>query len=385
MKHSRIFLCLLLACLFAMPAKAQADTKETEIIEAILAQLSPYERVCQLFIVKPESIISAKHVTQAGTATRNAMGKYPVGGFIYFSSNVTGEKQITAMIDTMQEISRENTGVGLFIGVDEEGGTITRVSKKLPMTKFDTMAEIGARGDAQEAYALGSTLAGELTPLGFNIDFAPVADVLILQKNTEIGDRSFGRDAQRVAEMVAAETRGLTEGGILACLKHFPGMGSAVSNSHLGMSTSSRTLGELRETEFLPFAAGIDAGTRMVMVSHVTYTAVDPDSPASLSKTFVTELLRGELGFDGLIITDALRMQAIADHYASGVAAVCAVEAGADLLLMPADAPAAMEGLYEAVQNGQISQERIDESVRRILACKLEMGLIDTDTEGESE
>lgn len=385
MKSIILALCLALALLLCAPAQAQTDTKDTQAIEQILESMSPYERVCQLFIVKPESIISAKHVTQAGPATRSAMAKYPVGGFIYFSSNVTSEKQITAMIDTVQAISQENVGAGLFIGVDEEGGTITRVAKKLPMTRFDTMAEIGARGDTQEAYQLGYILASELAPLGFNVDFAPVADVLIYEKNSEIGDRSFGRDANVVAQMVEAETRGLLEGGIAACLKHFPGMGSAVANSHLGTSTSSRTLEELRETEFLPFKAGIEAGARMVMVSHVTYTNIDPDSPASLSRTFVTELLREEFGFDGLIITDALRMQAISDHYASGRAAIAAVEAGVDLLLMPADAPAAIEGLYAAVQDGRIPQERIDESVRRILAYKQELGLLDIQTEGENE
>ena len=374
---------LLFTLFFCIPTRA--DTQVQSEIERILENMSPYERVCQLFVVKPESIISAKHVTQAGAATRRAMEAYPVGGFIYFSSNVTSREQITSMIETVQTISRENIGVGLLIGVDEEGGTITRVAKKLPMTKFDSMAEIGARGDVQEAYTLGDTLARELTPLGFNVDFAPVADVLILQKNAEIGDRSFGSDAQQVAEMVAAETRGLMDGGIAACLKHFPGMGSAAANSHLGASVSSRTLDELRETEFLPFRAGIEAGARMVMVSHVTYTNVDPDSPASLSHRFVTELLREELGFDGLIITDALRMQAISDHYASGQAAIRAIEAGVDVLLMPADAPAAIQGLYEAVQSGKISQERIDESVRRILNYKQELGLLGQAAEEESE
>lgn len=381
MKHLFTCLCLVLALLCAAPAQAQTDP---QTIETILENMSPYERVCQLFIVKPESIISAKHVTQAGAATRGAMEKYPVGGFIYFTSNIKREKQITAMIDTVQQISRENVGVGLFIGVDEEGGTITRAARSLKaMTRFEPLAQIGARGDAQEAYDLGFTLASELTPLGFNIDFAPVADVLIHQKNAEIGDRSFGRDAHIVAQMVDAETRGLLDGGIAACLKHFPGMGSATTNSHLGTSTSSRTLEELRETEFLPFKAGIEAGARMVMVSHVTYKAIDPDRPASLSRTFVTELLREELGFDGLIITDALRMQAISDHYTSAQAAIAAIEAGADVLLMPNDAPAAINGLLAAVEDGRIPQERIDESVRRILLYKQTLGLLSTQTEGE--
>lgn len=380
MKQMILSLCLVLALIVSMSAQAQTHADE---VERILAAMSPYERVCQLFIVKPESIISAKHVTQAGTATKNAMTKYPVGGFIYFTSNIKSEKQITAMIDTVQQISRENVGVGLFIGVDEEGGTITRAARSLDaMTRFDELAQIGARGDTQEAYQLGFTLASELTPLGFNVDFAPVADVLIHQKNLEIGSRSFGRDAQTVASMVSAETRGLLEGGIEACLKHFPGMGSATTNSHLGKSTSSRTLDELRETEFLPFRAGIEAGARMVMVSHVTYTNIDPDHPASLSPTFVTGLLRGELGFGGLIVTDALRMQAVSDHYTSAQAAIAALEAGADVLLMPNDAPAAMEGLFGAVQEGRISQARIDESVRRILTHKQSLGLLGDIREG---
>ena len=381
-----LVLCMTLGAASAqarMDADRLADG-QNEHVERALAAMTPYERVCQLFIVKPESIISARHVTQAGTATRRAMEKYPVGGFIYFSGNIQSEKQIRTMIDTVQEIGAQRHGVGLFIGVDEEGGTITRVAQKLKTTRFDTMREIGARADAPEAYEMGVTLARELTALGFNIDFAPVADVLIAPENSEIGDRSFGSDAQIAAKMVAAQTQGLLDGGIAACVKHFPGMGSARSNSHLGTAISTRTLDELREVEFLPFLSGIEAGARLVMVSHGTFTAVDPDVPASLSRKVVTELLRGELGFDGLIITDAMRMQAISDHYASGAAAVRAIEAGVDLLLMPADAPAAIEGLYRAVEEGRISQERIDESVRRILTYKQTLGLL-RDTEGEKE
>lgn len=366
-----------MAALLCLVLLTPIQAEEADIVEALLAQMTPYERVCQLFVVKPESIISAKHVTRAGEATRQAMKKYPVGGFVYFSGNITSEKQITQMIDTVQTYAKEAYGIGAFIGIDEEGGQIIRAAKKLPkMTRFDTMQDIGARGDTLEAYALGQTLAQELIPLGFTNNFAPVADVLVAKSNAEIGVRSFGRDAQNVAAMVAAEVKGMQEGGITACLKHFPGMGSTVSNSHLGTSVSERTLDELRKTELVPFRAGIEAGAPMVMVSHMTLLEVDKDFPCSLSRKIVTGLLREELGFDGLIITDALRMQAISDHYKSAEAAVLAIEAGVDLLLMPADARLAIEGVYAAVESGRLSQERIDESVRRILTQKVRQGLI---------
>ncbi len=240
--------------------------------------------------------------------------------------------------------------------------------KKAGVTPISPMGELKTEEEAQSA---GRTLGKELKELGFNVDFAPVADVLVNSKNTEIGDRSFGSDAEKVSKMVGAFVPAIEGEGVSAVLKHFPGHGSTSVNSHTGYSESKRTLSELRECEFKAFSAGIEAGADFVMVSHMTaVNAVKEKTPSSLSKEIITDMLKGELGFEGIVITDALDMGAVTDSYGSGEAAVMAVEAGADMLLMPQNLGEAYDALLAAVKSGRITKERIDESVRKILTQK---------------
>ena len=210
--------------------------------------------------------------------------------------------------------------------------------------------------------------------LNFNVDFAPVADVFSNPENTVIGDRAFGSDPELVSEMVSMTVKGLQSEGVLATLKHFPGHGDTAEDSHSGYASSYRSLEELERCDFLPFRAGIEVDAAFVMAGHISLPNVLNDqTPASLSYEIVTELLRKKMQFNGIIITDALNMGAISQHYSSGEAAVMAVDAGVDMLLMPADFYAAYEALLNAVQEGRISQERIDESVLRILQTKEKM------------
>lgn len=254
---------------------------------------------------------------------------------------------------------------------------MARVSKKLRLKNpVPAMSEVAADGDPQAAYEAGAKIGAYLSGYGFTLDFAPVADVRFDVKNAEITDRSFGRDAPAVADMTASFVRGLQDEGVLAVLKHFPGHGSASGNSHTGMAVSDRTADEWRACEWLPFRAGIDAGARIVMISHQVARQVDAGSPASLSRTVVTEMLRGELGFDGVVITDALRMQAVSDSYGSGEACVRALEAGCDMLLLPKNFTNGYNGVMEAVEEGRLTEERIDQSVLRILTLKAQRGLI---------
>lgn len=349
------------------------NSEEKEKAETVLEKMTLEEKLFQMLFVTPESITGTGQVIAAGAATEEALQKYPVGGIIYFSQNLQSRKQTAEMIENSQSFSK----IPLFIGVDEEGGRVARLGKnpEMGVTKFPSMREIGDAGDSEKAFEVGQTLGKELKALGFTVDFAPVADVIIASSNTEIGDRSFGMDADLVSEMVAQLTKGLQAENVSATLKHFPGHGSTVTDSHTGYSESRRTLEELRNTEFKPFAKGIEAGADFVMVSHMTPIHID-DVPASLSKTVITTLLREELGFDGIVITDAFNMGAITERYSPKQAITMAVQAGADMILMPTDVGRAHAALLEAVQNGEITEERIDESVLRILQIKENRGLL---------
>ena len=341
----------------------------------ILAEMTDEEKLYQLFFVTPEGLIPQyTKINEAGEATRKAIEARPVGGIIYMKQNLVNAAQTAKMLEGIQSFSK----LPLFLGVDEEGGTVARISS-LPAMGFEkipAMAEIGATGDSSLAYETGTYIAQMLSSLGFNLDFAPVADVLVNPDNEVIGSRSFGAEPELVAYMTENITRGLRDYGITATLKHFPGQGSTTDDTHDGRSVSERTLEELRETEFAPFASGIAAGADMVMLSHVSAVNVDASgAPASMSKEIIN-LLRVELGFKRVIITDALDMGAITDVYSSGEAAVMAISAGVDILLMPEKLEDAVAGLWEALETGRLTWERIDESVIRILAVKLERGII---------
>ena len=349
--------------------------EKTAFVSELMTSMSLDEKIYQLFFVKPETIIESDPVVSAGEETSNALAQYPVGGIIYFSENIQTREQTIEMIKNSQDYSK----IPLFIGVDEEGGTIARIGNNVQMgtTKLPSMEKIGSSGDSRKAYEIGETLAADIGELGFNVDFAPVADIIVNKKNTEIGDRSFGEDPELVSEMVIAEVKGLQENNVSAVLKHFPGHGSTVSNSHEVNSVSLRTLEELEKAEFVPFREGIEAGADFVLVSHMTLVnATKEKVPASLSGEVITGWLKGKLNYDGIVITDALRMKAISDDYSSAEAAVKTIKAGSDMILMPENVYEAYNGIADAVENGDITEERIDSSVKKILNLKFEKGLL---------
>ncbi len=350
-----------------------ADSVEEQALE-ILAGMTLWEQVCQLFIVTPEQLTGVSVATQAGETTKQALADYPVGGIVYFAANIQTRDQISTMISNSQSYSK----IALFIAVDEEGGTVARIGNNSAMgtTSFPSMKTIGNTGDTQNAYDVGYTIGSEISELGFNLDFAPVADVDSNPDNPVIGDRSFSSDATVASEMVAAAVQGFHDGGILCTLKHFPGHGDTSTDSHEGYTELLKTLAELQETEFVPFEGGISAGADFVMVGHISVPEVTGDDlPATLSATMIS-ILREDLGFDGIIITDSMRMEAITDRYSSAEAAVMAIQAGVDMILMPENLAEAVQGVYEAVQSGEITRERLQESVLRILETKIRSGII---------
>lgn len=350
------------------PAEIIEDTRARDMV----ATMTMEEKICQLMFVTPESITHTGAVTVAGDVTRRALEKYPVGGIVYFAQNLKSREQIISMIENTQSYSK----LPLFIGVDEEGGRVARIGSKpsLGTTKIKAMKNVAT---AEEAYMTGETLGKDLKGLLFNVDFAPVADVIVDVKNSEIGDRSFGEDPYRVGEMVKNVVDGMEKEGVSSVLKHFPGHGSTVANSHTGYSESTRTIEQLRSCELIPFKIGIETGSDFVMVSHMTLVNIEPERlPSSLSKTVITDLLKAEMGFGGIVITDALNMGAVTKKYGNGQVAVYAVKAGADMLLMPQNVEEAKNALLNAVNTGDITEERINESVEKILRIKIEKGLI---------
>lgn len=363
------------------PASAEVTDASAEPQDAaalameILSGMTLDARIYQLFIVTQDQLTGVTPVTVSREATQAAIGQYPVGGIVYFAKNLVSRAQCTAMINGIQSFSQ----LGLFIAVDEEGGSVARLGSNPAMgtTAFPAMKKIGSTKDPDRAYAVGYTLGTDLAALGFNLDFAPVADVDANPNNPVIGSRAFSSDPDTAAAMVSACVNGFGDSGVLCTLKHFPGHGDTSTDSHYGEAEITKTLADLYECELIPFQAGIEAGAPLVMVGHLTLPQViDAHVPASLSPEIVTGLLRDTLGFDGLIITDSLSMQAITDQYSPGEAAVKAIAAGVDILLMPESLPDAVSGIRAAIASGELTEERINASVLRILQVKIQYGII---------
>ena len=351
---------------------SSVEVEAGEILESMTLE----EKVCQLFMITPEALTGVGTVVQAGTSTKNAIDQYPVGGLIYFSQNLQDPGQTRMMLANTQQYAKERTGFPIFLSVDEEGGQVARVGSNpaFGVEKIGNMSDVGSRGDTQEAYEVGSTIGAYLSDLGFNMDAAPDTDVLTNPNNQVVKYRSFSSDPQLVTEMAASELRGLNEQGIIGMYKHFPGHGGTTDDSHEGYAYVDDTLEELKSGAFVPFQDGIDNGIQVIMVSHISCPNVTGDNtPATLSKMMITDILRNDMGFDGMVITDAMNMGAITARYSSSQAAVAALNAGVDMLLMPEDFQSAYQGVLDAVKDGTVSEERIDESVRRILELKLEM------------
>ncbi len=353
------------------------DTMDTAAKARLLTdELTLTEKICQMLFVTQEVLTGYSVVTKSGSATQAAIEEYPVGGIVYFGQNLISVEQTTEMITNIQNYSRATTGIGLFIGVDEEGGSVARLANNLGTAAFEDMSVYGAEGDISKAYEIGTTLAQEMKAIGFNVDFAPVADVLTNDENQVVQTRSFGSDPELVAELVAQEVAGFTDSGVLCATKHFPGHGSTGGDTHDGFAASDRTLEELEACDLIPFVSAIEAGTPMIMVGHMTMTEIDSENPASLSESIITGILREQLGYEGIVITDAMNMGAITEVYTAGEAAVKAIAAGCDMLLCVSDIAEVIEAVTQAIEEGILTEERIDESVVRILTAKIEYGII---------
>lgn len=341
----------------------------------ILNSMTTEEKAAQIFFVTPEAITGVQTVTAAGDATKAALEKYPVGGLVYFSANLISPEQTRTMLANTWAYSQEVMKVPVYLGVDEEGGTVARVASNpaFSVTQYQGMRAIGDTGDPSQAYQAAQTISSYLKDLGFNMDFAPDADVITNPENKVIGNRSFGTDPQLVGDMVSAAVKGFRDQAMASCIKHFPGHGGTKGDTHEGYAYTDRTVEQMESAELLPFRSGIEAGVEFIMASHISAPNTPAgDTPASLSSYMLTDLLRELMGYQGLVITDAMNMGAISQQYSSAQAAVQAFQAGADMILMPENFTEAYNGILQAVQSGQITQERLDTSVLRILETKLE-------------
>ncbi len=346
----------------------QMPTQTPSPAQELLAQMSLEEKVSQLFIVEVEALLNENWGIDTYSGQKFL---YPVGGVILFAGNIKNPRQCTDFLAGLQGAS----SIPLFTAVDEEGGYVARIGNNPNMgtTAFPPMKEILTEDNA---YNVGSTIGREIRQLGFNLDLAPVADVTSNPEVNVMKGRSFGSDPQQVAKLVSAAVRGFRDSGMLCTLKHFPGHGNTGTDSHDGYTVLNRTLEQLRQVEFPPFKAGIAAGANFVMLGHLSMPQLTGNSlPATLSPELV-RLLREEVGYEGLIMTDSLQMGAIVQKYSSGEAAVMALEAGADVILMPEKLPDAVQGVLAAVQSGRLTEQRIHDSVRKILELKYESGII---------
>lgn len=355
-------------------AATQKKVETSTRAERKLKKMNLQEKICQMFIATPESVPSYSSMQYMDDWFKACYDQYPIGGFIYFDVNISYDQQLRDLLKGTQDHALEK-GVGVFQAVDEEGGTITRVQKNLWTTAVNDMSYYGKLNDYDTAYDVGRTIGSYLEDYGFNLDFAPVADVNISDTN-ELGNRIFSSDPLVVSDMCTAVIKGLKSHKICSTLKHFPGLGAGDGNTHYNSVLIDRTKEQLDIEEFPAFKGGIAAGADFVMVGHQITTASKDELPGDLSSVVIKDWLRGELGFEGIVITDSQAMGAITNTYTSDEAAILAVKAGTDIILMPYDLRTAVDGLKKAVNTGEIPLERINESVLRILEKKDELGLL---------
>lgn len=370
-----VLLLLSSACDGEGGAGGDGSSPETDeavaVAEELLADMDLDAKIGQTLVILAEGT----------TAEENAgiIEEHQPGGFIYFPENMTGAEQIAELSNGLQARAADTgAGVPLFLGVDQEQGMVSR----LPVgTRFPDAMAVGASRDTEMARSRAGVTASELAALGINLDYAPVADVNVNAANPVIGIRSFGSDPQLVSEMVLAEVESFEEGGVVPVVKHFPGHGDTDVDSHTGLPEVDKSREDWEEVDLPPFKSAVEADVDAVMTAHVFLPELDDSGePSTLSGEVINGVLRDELGYDGVVTTDALNMEGVRQTHDDGEIAVRALEAGADQLLMPPDPATAARAVRDAVDEGRISEDRLDESVRRILELKVRRGLLDAES-----
>lgn len=379
----RRLIAFFLTLLMIFPAAAEEWIVEETDEEALpdrraqagvlIRDMTLEEKVWQLLLVAPEALTGEKYTTKLGKT--NVFTGKPAGGIVIYGQNIVSEAQLKKLTAQLQSQIKAAGGYPLFLAVHEEGGAYSRVASKLGYPQVQSAPEVGFTRMSVNARTAGAQIGAYLTPFGINLDFAPVGDVQCAEDGW-INGRLYGSDPQLVSQMAFQMAEGLRSQGVIPCFSHFPGQASINGNLNNREVVNTRTLDDMRAGDWATFRLAASSFAEMIMVSHGTAKAAGDGLPASLSPTVIGTWLRKELGYTGVVITDSLRMGAITSRFKSGKAAVMALQAGADLLLLPSDADAAVAAILKAVESGELTEARIDQSVTRVLALKIEKGII---------
>ena len=351
-----------------------------DTVEEQLQKMTLREKVGQMFFVRPECLDTTIHwkeyadlmpleLQEVNNCMKGVNEKYPVGGIILYAWNIKDETQLGQFLPQLKALNGKP-----LMCIDEEGGRVARIAnnENFHVKKYESMGAIGATGDPANAYECGNTIGTYLKYYGFDIDFAPVADVNTNPENIIIGPRAFSDDPAVAAPMVTNYLQGLKDAGIIGCIKHFPGHGDVKNDTHYGYAQTQKTWAEMLDCEIITFRAGIQWGCRLIMTAHISApNVIGKDIPSTMSSVILQDKLRRELGYQNIIVTDAMDMGAITQQYTIEEAAVGCIKAGADIVLCPKDLVKAFDAVIAAVENGTITEERINQSARRILRLKI--------------
>ncbi len=399
----RKVLSLLLALAMVLNLGFISETSaESRSTEQIIEDMSVREKIAQMLMVEfrywqQEGETEKKEVDVLNPEIKEAIEKYKFGGVILFAQNVKETEQTLRLTDQLQKAAIESGNLPLLLSIDQEGGKVVRLGTG---TSLPGNMALGATRDPQSAYRYGQIIGEELKSLGINVNLAPVADVNNNPNNPVIGERSISSRPELVAEMTSNVTKGLQDTGISAAAKHFPGHGDTATDSHVGLPIVDKSKEDVMALEVYPFNYLANEGIDMIMTAHISYPQIEQDKaiskldgseiniPATLSDDILTGLVRNEMNYDGIIITDALNMKAISDHFGEEEATLMSLKAGSDILLMPtklenkADLEkldTIIDNIEEAVNNGEVTEERLNESVRRIVELKRKRGILELD------
>ncbi|MDO4505594.1 MAG: glycoside hydrolase family 3 protein [Spirochaetales bacterium] len=375
-------LFLFFACILFAGCTSTKFPRETlqkkEKISALIETMTVREKIGQMIAVVPENFdftLTQEQIDQGRIPSSVTVSekmkenfiRYPAGTIILFGKNLDTPEQTEKLMDDFKSLSK----IPLMVSVDEEGGRVARIAKNETFEVENLPPALETQTE-KKAFENSFYIGSYLSKYGFTADFAPVADIWTNEENTVIGNRAFSKEPKTAAKMVKASIKGFHKAKMLTSIKHFPGHGDTTADSHTGSAVSLKTWEELQACEMIPFKAGIEAGSDMVMIAHIrTPNAKTEDLPATLSKTWITDRLRGELGFNGVVITDAMGMKAVSNYFESTESALMAIKAGCDIILMPHDYAKTFDYLVSCVENGTIPMERINESIERILKMKL--------------
>ena len=378
-----LFAALLICCM-SLTSCSENDSSggsspESEV-EEMLRKMTLREKVGQLFFVRPEALDPDIHwenpptdlaplkLQEVNEKMKQQNKSYPVGGIILYDWNINDEAQLAKFLPQLKALNGKP-----LICIDEEGGRVARLANNpnFHVKKYESMAAIGATGNPANAYECGNTIGAYLKKYGFDIDFAPVADVNTNPDNIIIGKRAFSDDPAVAAPMVVNYLQGLKDAGIVGCIKHFPGHGDVKTDTHYGYAQTQKTWAEMLSCEMVTFRAGINWGCQLVMTAHIgAPKVIGSDIPSTMSSVMLQNKLRGELGYRNIIVTDALEMGAITKQYTNVDAVLGCLQAGVDIVLCPKEYAEVFDAVVKAVESGTISETRLNDSVRRILMLK---------------